>query len=111
MKRFKKIPLQSLGAQLFAVILWLLITVIEWSQNPKTSPGFLIPAIIRGTEALSIFLVTGVIIWIIENVKTSIRKGWIRVLLLIILYPGAMIANLMSIGIRSLIGYAPPSRR
>ncbi len=108
MKRFKKIPLQSLGAQLFAVILWFLITVIEWSQNPKTSPGFLIPAIIRGTEALSIFLVTGFIIWIIENVKTSIRKGWIRVLLLIILYPGAMIANLMSIGIRALIGYAPP---
>jgi len=108
MKRFKKIPLESLGAQLFAVILWFLITVIEWSQNPKTRPGFLIPAIIRGSEALSIFLVTGFIIWIIENVETSIRKGWLRVLLLIVLYPGAMTANLMSLGIRAAIGYSPP---
>lgn len=108
MKPYKKIPIQALWAQLFAVILWFLITVVEWSQNPKTSPGFLIPAIIRGSEALSIFLVTGGIIWIIENINTSLRKGWLRVVLLIALYPGAMIANLMSIGLRSLIGYGPP---
>ena len=108
MKLYKKIPVQAVWAQLFAVILWFLITVIEWSQNPKTSPGFLIPAIIRGTEAFSIFLVTGLIIWIIENVETDIRKGWLRVALLIVLYPGAMLANLLSIGLRSVIGYSPP---
>jgi len=108
MKPYKKIPTQAVWAQLFAVTLWFLITVIEWSQNPKTSPGFLIPAIIRGSEALSILLITGFIIWIIENAEISIRKGWVRFALLIVLYPGAMLANLLSIGIRSVIGYSPP---
>ena len=108
MKLYKKIPAQLVWAQLFAVILWFLITVIEWSQNPKTSPGFLIPAIIRGSEALSILLVAGLITWILENVKASIRKGWITGALLVALYPGALLANLISIGIRSVIGYAAP---
>ena len=108
MSRFKKVPIKLVWAQLFAVVLWFLITVIEWSQNPKSNPGFLVPAIIRGTEALSIFLVTGLFILIIENIQINIRKVWTWIALLFTLYPGALLANLMSLGIRSLIGYLPP---
>lgn len=108
MIRLKKVPLNFVWAQLFAVLLWFLITVIEWSQNPTSSPGFLVPAIIRGTEALSIFVVTGIFIWIFENMEVGIRQVWTRIALLVILYPGALLANLLSLAIRSLIGYAPP---
>lgn len=104
----KKIPLNIVRAQLLTVLLWFLITVIEWSQNPKSNPGFLVPAIIRGTEAFSIFLVTSVFIWILENLKAGIRVTGVRIVLLLSLYPGALLANLLSLGIRFLIGYSPP---
>ena len=108
MQHFKKIPIQSVWAQVFAVVLWFLITVIEWSQNPKSNPGILVPMIIRGTEALSIFLVTGFFIVVLENINTSMKNAWVRVVLLFALYPGALIANLISLGIRTAIGYSPP---
>jgi len=108
MKCFKKVPIKSVWAQVFAVVLWFLITVIEWSQNPKTNPGVLIPVIIRGTEALSIFLVTGFFIVALENINASIKNAWLRVVLLFALYPGALIANLISLGFRAVIGYSPP---
>ena len=108
MKPLKKVPVKLIWAQIIAVVLWFLITVIEWSQNPKSNPGFLIPAVIRGTEALSIFLVTGGLIFILENIKTSIKTMWKILALLLILYPAAILANLMSLGLRSIIGYMPP---
>jgi hypothetical protein len=108
MLRLKKIPLNFLWAQLFTVVLWYLITVIEWSQNPTSSPGLLVPAIIRGTEAVSVFLVTGMFIWGLEKLQTGIRQARIRLLLLLGLYPGALLANLLSLGLRSLLGYMPP---
>lgn len=108
MKRFRQVSSKSIWAQVFTVVLWFLITVIEWSQNPKSNPGILVPAIIRGTEALSIFMVTLLITWVLENMKISMKKGWLRIMLLLALYPGALLANLLSLGIRSIIGYSPP---
>lgn len=108
MKALRKVPVKLVWAQLIAVSLWFLITVIEWSQNPKSSPGFLIPAVIRGTEALSIFLVSGVLIFILEHIKTGLRTVWKILSLLVILYPAAILANLFSLGIRSILGYMPP---
>jgi sensor histidine kinase YesM len=108
MKRLKKVPWRFVWAQFFAVVLWFFITTIEWSQNPKTNPGFMIPAIIRGTEALSVFLVSGFFIWALEVLPHSIRKPWVSVIMLLLLYPGAIVANLLSLGIRSVLGYSPP---
>lgn len=108
MGRLRKVPGNVLWAQLLTLVLWFLITVIEWSQNPKSNPGFLVPALIRGTEALSIFLITSVCTWILENLKTGIRSTGIRIIVLIGLYPASLLANLLSLGIRSLMGYAPP---
>ena len=56
-----------LQAQLVAISIWFIITVIQWANNPKNSPGFLIPIIVRITEAFSIFLVSGAFILIIEK--------------------------------------------
>jgi sensor histidine kinase YesM len=108
MKHFRKVSRNSIWAQIFAVLLWFLITVIEWSQNPKASPGILIPVIIRGTEAFAILVVTGIFIWALENVDAGIKKTRFRVVLLCALYPGALIANLISLAVRSAIGYSPP---
>jgi len=108
MKIIKRIPLKLIWAQVFALVLWFLITVIEWTNNPKSNPGIMIPVIIRATEALSIFLISSLFILVLENIQTSLNKVWIRFLLLLAIYPGAMVANLLSLGIRSLIGYAPP---
>jgi len=108
MRRLSKVPAKFVWAQLITVVLWYLMTVVEWSQNPKNSPGLMIPVIVRGTEAFSILLVTGVLIWILQNTKGNIRKSWVRIILLAVLYPAAMLANIMSLGFRSLLGYSPP---
>ena len=108
MRRLSNVPARFVWAQLITVVLWYLMTVVEWSQNPKNSPGLMIPMIVRGTEAFSILLVTGVLIWILQNIKGNIRKAWVRIILLAVLYPASMLANLLSLGFRSLLGYSPP---
>lgn len=108
MNPIRKVPKQAVWAQISTVVIWFMITVVEWASNPTTSPGLLIPAVVRATEALSVFLVSGIFMWILENISNGINRPVVRLATLVLLYPGAMAANLISIGIRSLIGYAAP---
>lgn len=99
---------QIVAAQLFAIILWVLITVIQWATNPKGSPGLLIPLIVRTIEAIAILFVAALFIIGLERSSKDVRVARIRFLLLGLMYVGALAANLLSLGMRGLIGFAPP---
>ena len=108
MKKNKYITTQLFVAQFITVFIWFLITVIQWSNNPKNSPGIAIPLIVRGVEAFSILLVSGGMILIAEKFKPLLKKFITQILLLVVLYFFALVANILSLTIRSIIGYAPP---
>lgn len=95
-------------AQLIAVAIWMSITVIQWVNNPKSSPGLLIPLIVRSIEAFSIIIVSGSLIVLIEKTSNKFKNSYARLFLWVLIYFGAIFANLLSILFRSLIGYAPP---
>ncbi len=99
---------QIILAQLIAISIWMLITILQWANNPKSSPGLAIPLIVRSAEAISVFLISGILIFINEKIRSDKRKSQIRLLLIFIIYCGALLANLISLGLRKIIGYAPP---
>lgn len=108
MKKYLQIQPQYLLAQITGIIIWFAITVVQWSQNPKTSPGLGIPLTVRAVEALAIFVISGLFILSLEYVGDRYKKSRFRFLLLIFIYFGAIAANVISLSIRSLIGFAPP---
>lgn len=104
----KKNKKRLLLAQLVAIFIWFIITVIQWANNPKNSPGLVIPVIVRITEAFSIFFVSGVFILIMEKFWSQFKRYHVWLILLVIIYTGAILCNILSIQLRSIIGYAPP---
>lgn len=108
MNKNKYINVQLFLAQCIAVFIWFLITVVQWSNNPKNSPGVTITLIVRGVEALSVFLISGVMIYIVNRVRHFFKTFFSRILLLFAFYFFAISANVISIAIRGFIGYAPP---
>lgn len=101
-------PKQIIYAQFSAIIIWFLITTIQWINNPKGSPGLAIPLTVRGIESFSIFLISGFFILLNEKFKKDSRKYYFRLALVILVYFGSIIANILSIFIRNLFGYSPP---
>lgn len=108
MKKTVRIPSAYIFAQFIAISLWFVISVIQWANNPKGNSGWIVPIIIRATEAISIFIVSGIIILILEYLNLTIRKLYLWLFLIIILYPCAILSALIGIQLRSLIGYSPP---
>jgi len=107
-KKKKIYPFQIVIAQFIAVAIWLSITVIQWVNNPKGSPGIQIPLIVRSIEAIAILMVSGAFILIFENIKRDYKNNYIRLALWFLIYVGAIISNIISIFLRKLLGYAPP---
>jgi len=95
-------------AQFIAIAIWMSITIIQWVNNPKGSPGLLIPLIVRSVEAFSIIIISGMLIIFIEKTPKKYKNSYARLFLWILVYFGAIFTNLLSIFLRSLIGYAPP---
>ncbi|MEN8120277.1 MAG: hypothetical protein ABFS35_08020 [Bacteroidota bacterium] len=108
MKKSKIISFQIILAQITAIAIWFVITVVQWSNNPKSNPGISIPLIVRGVEAFSIFIVSGGLIFTIYKVKEFFKPYALRLILLLVIYIPAMLTNLLSLAIRDLIGFAPP---
>ena len=109
MKKPVNSSLQLLIAQFTAVFIWFLITVVQWTNNPKSNPGVTIPLIVRGIEAMSIFITSGIAIFLVNRYRNSFKRYAMRLLLLAGLYPVAVITNYLSILIRDIIGFSPPA--
>jgi len=96
--------------QLIAVFVWFLITVVQWSGNPKNSPGLTIPLIVRGVEALAVLIMSSGLIFLAEHVRHRFRRpGVVLILVFIFLYFFAIAANVISLIIRAMVGYSPPA--
>ncbi len=95
--------------QLIAVFVWFLITVVQWSGNPKNSPGITIPMIVRGVEALAVLIMSSGLIFLAEQLRHRLTPFVSRILLIVFLYFFAIAANVISLLIRAMIGYSPPS--
>jgi len=108
MQKNSYIKIQLLLSQFIAVFIWFLISVVQWSNNPKSSPGITIPLIVRGVEALCVFIVSGILILIIDWARCFFKDYLMRIILLILIYPFAIATNVLSLLIRRSIGYAPP---
>jgi len=108
MRKKRKLRAHIFWAQLIVTFIWYVISVIAWMGNPKGSPNLDVPLLVRGAEFLSIILVSGAFILVMEFRQVNINRKGIRVLLLLILYPGSILTNYLSLGIRALIGYSPP---
>ncbi len=109
MHKSKYIKAQLLLSQLLAVFVWFLVSVVQWSKNPKNSPGIEIPLIVRGTEAVSVLIVSGILIFLIQRYRRYFKSIFSRVLLLIVFYFFALLTNVLSLAIRDFIGYKPPT--
>ena len=105
----KHIRLQLFLTQLIAVFIWFLITVVQWSNNPKNSPGLTIPLIVRGVEALSVLILSSGLIFLAEKARHRFGSLVSRILLFLFLYFFAIAANVLSLIIRAVIGFSPPS--
>ena len=46
----KFLSIQILLAQFIAIFIWFLVTVVQWTNNPKTSHGLSIPLIVTSIE-------------------------------------------------------------
>ena len=108
MSNKRKQRLHIFWAQLIVTFIWYVISVVAWLGNPNGSPNLEIPLVVRGAEFASIILVTGILILIMERYRVDINRKGIRIVLLLILYPGSILTNYISLGIRALIGYSPP---
>jgi len=108
MKKENQIQIQLVLAQITVIVIWFLITVIQWTNNPKSNPGITIPLIVRGIEALSVFIVSSSIIFIVYKIGFIFKTYIARLTLLVAIYLFSLLANIISISIRSIIGYAPP---
>jgi len=107
-KKTKIYPYQIVIAQIIAITVWLSITVIQWVNNPKGSPGIRIPLIVRSIEAIAILIVSGSFILIFEKIKRDYKNNYVRLLLWLLIYIGAILANIISLFLRKLLGFAPP---
>lgn len=99
---------QLILAQITAIVIWYIITVVQWINNPKGSPDISIPLVVRGIEAFSIFIVAGIITLAIQKTKRVFKLYISRLLLIIFLYIPAILSNILSLKIRQVIGYTPP---
>lgn len=105
----KYIALQLFAGRFIAIFIWFLITVVEWSNNPNSSPGITIPVIVRAVEAFSVLLVSETFIHFISKTFSFFRKqSFAMLLLFFLLYFFAITANIISLTIRGVIGYTPP---
>lgn len=95
--------------QLIAVFVWFLITVVQWSGNPKSSPGITIPLVVRGVEALAVLIMSSGLIFLAEQLRHRFKPVASRILLIVSLYFFSIAANVISLIIRAMIGYSPPS--
>ena len=96
--------------QLIAVFVWFLITVVQWSGNPKNSPGIAIPMIVRGVEALAVLIMSSGLIFLAEQLRHRFRRPLVLLILVFVfLYFFAIAANVISLILRAMIGYSPPS--
>lgn len=101
--------LQLFIGRFIAILIWFLITVVEWTNNPKSSPGLSIPLIVRAVEAFSILVVSEAVIFSIQKVWRFFRKRYQAMLVLFAaFYVFAIAANVLSLTIRGVIGFAPP---
>lgn len=108
MKKSNTIIAQVLLAQIAAIFIWFLISVVQWSNNPKSDPGIVIPLIVRGVEAFSVFIVSSLLIYLVELTRKFVKPFLLRFSLLFIMYGFAVLASLLSINLRAILGYAPP---
>lgn len=108
MAKSKNIQIQLILAQITTILIWYVITVVQWANNPKSNPDISIPLIVRGVEAFSIFIIAGGLTIVINKVNRIFRPFVARLLLVAFLYIPAILANLLSLKLRELIGYAPP---
>jgi len=99
---------QVLLAQSAAILIWLMINIIQWSNNPKSSPGIWIPIIVRGVESFSILIVSWFLIFTTDLLSKKIKQLYILILLIPFIFLASIFANIIALSIRSVIGYAPP---
>jgi len=100
---------QLFAGRCIAIGIWFLITVVEWTNNPKSSPGFSIPLLVRAVEAFSILLVSEAVIFSIRKLWRFFPRRYQAMLsLFLAFYVFAIAANVIALTIRSLIGFAPP---
>jgi len=105
----KRIYYQLFLAQFVTVLIWFLITVVQWSNNPKNSTGLTIPLMVRGVEAVVILILSGGLVFLVEKILRFVKAFWTRMLIFVVLYVFALAANVLSLAVRSLIGFAPPA--
>ena len=109
MKKLNKSSIQLLLAQFSVVFIWFLITVVQWTNNPKSNPGITIPLIVRGIEAISILATSAISLYLVNRFRYKFKHYLMRLLLLVVLYPIAVLTNYLSIFIRDLLGFSPPA--
>lgn len=109
MRREKYIAIQLFTGRFIAIFIWFLITVVQWTNNPKSSPGLAIPIIVRAVEALAVLLVSEAVIFTIGKVwRFFAKRNQAMIVLFVAFYFFAIAANVISITVRGLIGFAPP---
>jgi sensor histidine kinase YesM len=108
MKKDQLFSNQILLAQAAAILIWLMISVIQWSNNPKSSPGIWIPMIVRGVESFSIFITSTVLIFSIEKLSIKFKQSFVLVFMIVLIYLVAILANILSLLTRGIIGFSPP---
>jgi len=106
--KLKHINFQLILSQIIAILIWYIISVVQWTNNPKGSPDISLSLIVRGTEAFSIFIVASALNYTVYKNKNLFKSLIFRLLLVILIYFTAILANFISLSIRDLIGYSPP---
>lgn len=106
---YRRLLRKALLAQCVVLIVWLIISVMQWMLWPS-NVGIKIPVLIRGTEALSVFLLGLVYITIFESVNfKSDQFNWkLGLIVILAVYFGSVLSNLLSILIKELLGYKSP---
>jgi len=90
------------------IVLWYLISVVQWSNAPINTPDISIPLIVRGVEAFSVFIVASLLIYISYRSGRKIKAYILRIIIVVGLYLFSLLASILSIIIRELIGFASP---
>ncbi|MEE4178783.1 MAG: histidine kinase [Bacteroides sp.] len=94
-------------AKVTPIAILFLISLIQWSYAVKSNMGKTLPLIVIVVEAVSLFVLASLIIFILSKVGNKLRSYPARLILTAGLYFFALAASLISSIARDLTGYDP----
>lgn len=109
MKRKHVIIYKVIISQLAILSVWVIISILQWMKSPS-NPGVLLPLVVRGIEAFSVFAIGLIYIYIFEKISFKDHEFKLKhgLVVLVAIYIGSIASHILSISIRKLVGYSPP---